>query len=465
MPEYFCPNCMEFVQQNVGLCPFCGDPLNLSSSDGQLPIGTVLNSGSGNSYLFGKLLGGGGFGKTYIAKKLQDGMVVAIKEYYPTRCLPASRGSSLVLYPVSGMEDLFRKGMESFLSEASMLKAINNIPSTVHVFDVFQANGTAYMVMDYLNGKTLETCINMRVRFESEPLFRKVMPLMRDIQRMHEAGVIHRDIAPDNLLVMPDGSMKLIDFGCARAMEDGKSATVLLKPGFAPIEQYQTLGQGPFTDVYAMAASLYYCLTGVVPSPSPDRLSAVLNGSPDPLVPPSMRGVAIKPELESILMKCLGIQPQTRIQTMSEVVDAVAKLVKEEPAPPPVPPRIVRPSPQAAPPQMQPPPGVPQSQSAQQPGVPQSQFVQQPMPGVRPTPGVPASQFGQRPGMQQPQFVQPPGMPQSQGAPYRPPIPPAQQPPPARGMSSGAKAAVITLSVLLFLAVTAIVVLLVTRGG
>ena len=371
--------------------------------------------------------------------------MVAIKEYYPTRCLPASRGTGLALYPVPGMEELFNKGMESFLSEASMLKAINSIPSAVHVFDVFRANNTAYMVMDYLNGKTLETCINMRVRFEPEPLFRKVMPLMRDIQRMHEAGVIHRDIAPDNLFVMPDGSMKLIDFGCARAMEDGKSATVLLKPGFAPIEQYQTLGQGPFTDVYAMAASLYYCLTGVVPSPSPDRLSAVLNGSPDPLVPPSMRGVAMKPELESILMKCLGIQPQTRIQTMREVADAVAELVKEEPAPPPVPPRRVMPPPQ---------PGMPRPQFGQPPG------MQQAMPGTGQTPGVPTSQFAPGNGMPQSQFGQPP-----QGAPYRPPVPPVQQPPPAQGMSSGAKAAIITLSVLLFLAVIAIVVLLVTRGG
>ena len=330
MPKFFCPNCMGYVDYNTGLCPYCGNPLNIVSGEGQLPIGTVLSSGSGNSYLFGKLLGGGGFGKTYIAKQLSSDMVVAIKEYYPTRCLPASRDPSLALFPAPGMEDLFRKGMNSFLSEASMLTAINSIPSTVHVFDVFQANNTAYMVMDYLNGKTLETCINMQVHFEPEPLFRKVLPLMRDIDRMHKAGVIHRDIAPDNLLVMPDGSMKLIDFGCARAMEDGKSATVLLKPGFAPIEQYQTLGQGTYTDVYAMAASLYYCITGVVPTPSPDRLSAVLNGAPDPLVPPSVRGVKIDPTLENILMGCLGIQPQTRIQTMQEVANAVAGVVKED---------------------------------------------------------------------------------------------------------------------------------------
>ena len=320
---------MGYVDYNTGLCPYCGDPLNIVSGEGQLPIGTVLSSGT-NSYLFGKLLGGGGFGKTYIAKSLGSGMVVAIKEYYPTRCLPASRDPSLALFPAPGMEELFRKGMNSFLSEASMLTAINSIPSTVHVFDVFQANNTAYMVMDYLNGKTLETCIKMQVHFEPEPLFRKVLPLMRDIHRMHEAGVIHRDIAPDNLLIMPDGSMKLIDFGCARAMEDGKSATVLLKPGFAPIEQYQTLGQGTFTDVYAMAASLYYTITGIVPTPSPDRLSAVLNGAPDPLVPPSTLGVKIDPQLESILMGCLGIQPQARIQTMREVADAAAKVVKED---------------------------------------------------------------------------------------------------------------------------------------
>ena len=148
---------------------------------------------------------------------------------------------------------------------------------------------------------------------------------MRDLERLHNAGVLHRDIAPDNIMLMPDGSLTLLDFGCARSLEDGRSMTVMLKPGFAPIEQYQTRGQGPCTDIYALCATLYYCLTGKVPPASPERLTAVFDGQPDPLPAPSALGAALSPEQERLLLWGLSIQPTDRPQSMGALADQTEK--------------------------------------------------------------------------------------------------------------------------------------------
>ena len=153
-------------------------------------------------------------------------------------------------------------------------------------------------------------------RLEPESLLRKALPLMRDLERLHSGGVLHRDIAPDNIMLMPDGSLTLLDFGCARSMEDGKSMTVVLKPGFAPIEQYQTRGQGPYTDLYALCATLYYCLTGKVPPAAPERLSAVFDGQSDPLPLPTAMGAALTPEQEQLLLWGMAIQPTDRPQSV-----------------------------------------------------------------------------------------------------------------------------------------------------
>src|SRR5699024_3172989 len=115
-----------------------------------------------------------------------------------------------------------------------------DIPHIVHVLDYFEANGTAYMVMEYLHGVTLKSWMDQGPAVEPLSFLWKVLPLMKSLELLHQAGVIHRDIAPDNIMLMPDGSLVLLDFGCARSMEDNKSMTVVLKPGFAPLEQYQT---------------------------------------------------------------------------------------------------------------------------------------------------------------------------------------------------------------------------------
>lgn len=332
MSEVFCPHCMSDAAPGEHFCRTCGRELDLHAENHQLPIGTILHSQAGHRYLFGKVKGGGGFGMTYISKELGSGRVVAIKEYYPTRCQPQRRSDGTVT-PMTAMEEIYRQGIQSFLSEASMLRAVSNIPSIVHVLDYFEANGTAYMVMEYLDGTTLADFMQTQNRFEPTLLLQKLIPLMRDLERLHEAGVVHRDIAPDNIMLMPDGGLKLLDFGCARSLEDGKSMTVLLKPGFAPIEQYQTRGQGPYTDIYALCATIYYCLTGKVPPAATERLTATFDGKTDPLLPPTGFGTALSSEQERLLLWGLSLQPTVRPQSMAQLADALEKTLPAEQTP------------------------------------------------------------------------------------------------------------------------------------
>ena len=232
------------------------------------------------------------------------------------------------MHPVTTMEAVYTQGKHSFLSEASMLSAISGIPSIVQVKDYFETNGTAYMVMEFLAGATLASLMKIQNRFEPTLLLNKMLPLMRDIERIHEAGVLHRDIAPDNIMLMPDDSLKLLDFGCARSIEDGKSMTVVLKPGFAPLEQYQTRGQKAYTDIYALTATIYYCITGKVPPAAPERLMATVDGGADPLQSPGQLGIRMDARIEGILMWGLNLQPSNRPQTMAQVADELEKVMR-----------------------------------------------------------------------------------------------------------------------------------------
>lgn len=324
MSEQFCPYCMNNLNSGINICPSCGGSVDAAAMQHHLPIGTVLRSGNGHTFLFGVVKGEGGFGLTYIGKEMASGRRVAIKEYFPIRCQPQRQPNASVKSN-ERFQEIYAHGMQSFLSEASMLQAVGNVSSIVHVMDYFEANQTAYMVMEYLDGFTLYNVMQSQERIQPEILIPKFLPLMHDLTRLHEAGVLHRDIAPDNIMWMPDGSLKLLDFGCARSLEDGRSMTVVLKPGFAPIEQHQTRGQGPYTDIYALCATLYYCITGKVPPASPERLTATFDNQPDPLIPPSALGAPISAEQEQILMWGLSLQPSVRPQSMAVLASRLEK--------------------------------------------------------------------------------------------------------------------------------------------
>lgn len=289
-----------------------------------LAAGTIV-SGPRHSFVLEKVLGKGGFGITYRGKEMASGREVAIKEYFPNRCQPC-RMSDGSIVPLTQYQQVYQNGKKSFLNEAAMLRALDDIPSVVRILDFFAANGTAYMVMEYLDGTTIRQMVERGGAIPVHILRPRLTPLIRDICAIHERGVLHRDIAPDNIMWMPDGTLKLMDFGCARAMEDGRSMTVQLKPGFAPIEQYGSHGQGDYTDLYALCATIYYCITGRIPAAAPERQFALYDNNPDPLVWPHMLGVQLSPDWEALLMWGLQLNSEMRPQKAQQWLERAEAL-------------------------------------------------------------------------------------------------------------------------------------------
>jgi len=316
----FCPHCMRPTASKI--CSNCGSNVDWTAPATQLPLGTQLRGASGAVYQIGAAKGQGGFGITYAAMDLMKGQRVAIKEYFPTRC--ATRGQHYRVIPMSGQQAVYQGGMHSFLEEAMMLSAVCALKSVVSVRDYFEANGTAYLVMEYVDGIPLHEVLRRRGPMSADELMPKLPALLSDLDTMHKAGVIHRDISPDNLMLMPDGTLKLLDFGSARSVQDGKSMTVMLKAGFSPVEQYQSKGQGAYTDVYALAGTIYYCLTGVVPPAAINRLDK------DTLEPPSAHGARLSKKQEEALLQGMIVQPKLRPQTMEAFA---SKLCAKSPVP------------------------------------------------------------------------------------------------------------------------------------
>lgn len=337
-----CPSCMLSVE-GEGRCPRCGGDLNRENPGFLLPVGTVLSKPglpSSQGYQVGAVLGQGGFGATYIGMETGSGRRVAIKEYFPTRCAQRSNNGHTV-EPLSGMDEVYEGGRYSFVKEARVLSELEGMPSVVQALAYLETNNTAYLVMEYLDGTPLHRMVDPKTgkRIPPEKLLPPLKRLLYDIGLLHDKKVIHRDIAPDNIMWMPDGTLKLLDFGSARSMEDGKSMTVMLKHGFAPVEQYQSRGQGTYTDVYAMAATIYYCLTATVPVQSTERL---LGGEAAQIKRPTALGVALAPEEEDALLWGLEVMPQSRPQTMGEFArrlfpDLAPQLAPDPPAVPPAP--------------------------------------------------------------------------------------------------------------------------------
>ncbi|MBR5292882.1 MAG: serine/threonine protein kinase [Clostridia bacterium] len=322
MPTEFCPYCMNVVESDAP-CKNCGLTAgNYTPAPHHLPPGTILR----DRYLIGRVLGEGGFGITYIGCDLQLELKVAIKEYFPTDKANRISSSSLSVANYSGsIGQRYEEGKARFLQEARTMAKMDKQPVIVSAKDFFEANNTAYIVMEYVEGTTLKDIVAQRGgRIPADELFRMMEPLFSALKDMHALGLIHRDISPENLM-LERGAIRLLDFGCARESADGNATmTIALKHGYAPIEQYQNKGQGSWTDVYALSATMYYCLTGKKPPQSMDRLCE------DELILPLKLGVNMSENQEKALLYGMGVRPRRRYRTVEELY---AALYSNEPAP------------------------------------------------------------------------------------------------------------------------------------
>ena len=275
-----------------------------------LPAGTLV----ADRYEILEVIGQGGFGITYKAYDSVLDVPVAIKEYYPSGIASRYHEQSLDVQ-VGGSENrrLFEEGKKKFLEEARILARFSEDPNVVGVRNFFEDNQTVYIVMQYLQGESLKEYIEKNGKISFDEAYRLLRPVMQSLGRIHAAGLIHRDISPSNLIRMRTGKFKLIDVGTAieYSTDGAKSLAIVLKPGYAPAEQYQTHGlQGPWTDVYALCASIYKLITEITPENSLNRM---VN---DEVRLPSECGAEISAAQEEVLMQGLAVRESDRIRSM-----------------------------------------------------------------------------------------------------------------------------------------------------
>jgi serine/threonine protein kinase len=270
-------------------------------------------------YRIEKLLGEGGFGLTYLAFDENLHKRVAVKEYLPTDF--AHRTGELTVLPRSeSTREAFQWGLNAFVTEARTLARFQH-PHIVQVYRYFEANGTAYIVMEYVEGRTLSQTVKELGKLTQSEVLSIMLPILDGLAEVHAAGILHRDIKPGNIRIRDNGKPVLIDFGAARQAlgAQSRSITTIITPGYAPIEQYSSKGNvGPWSDIYALAAVAYYCLTRERPEDASDRVV-------DDHLTPAVE-LAKDQASESFLRSidaALNVAPQKRPQTLTEWVTAL----------------------------------------------------------------------------------------------------------------------------------------------
>ena len=335
-PNKLCFGCMSTIENTNEVCPHCGFlKSEYKKPRFGLPLGEIING----KYLVGKVIGIGGFGITYIAWDFYQSKKVCIKEYFPrgiaARLGEVTKGQQSLDYQYSlqvctqnteQAKNAYVNGLKAYITEAENLSKFYLLRGIVSVRDFFYANSTAYIVMEFIDGIDMKKYTKAKGgKLAPQELF----PLLKDVlvalNEVHKENIIHRDISPDNIMLTREMQAKLIDFGAAKDYAVSKNSPVLLKHGYAPIEQYYRDGkQGPYTDIYSMCATIYYLLTGKKVPKVQDRTQE------DTLQPLRNLGVTVNEAQDNAIMKGLRILPEERYQQVNELYrDLYGEVINE----------------------------------------------------------------------------------------------------------------------------------------
>ncbi|MDO4285357.1 MAG: PASTA domain-containing protein [Eubacteriales bacterium] len=309
-----CLRCFHSYEEEYEICPHCGYAEGTQVDEPQyLHPGTVLQ----NRYQIGVVIGAGGFGITYGAWDSVLEQRVAIKEYMPGEFSTRAPGETQVSVYGGEKEEQFEAGKNKFYEESKRLAKFQDVPGIVQIYNSFEENATAYIVMEYLEGETLAERLRREKKIPEEEAVQLILPVLQALEAVHREGILHRDIAPNNIFLTKDGGVKLLDFGAARNMvlEQGRSLTILYKEGYTPEEQYRSHGeQGAWTDVYAAAATLYKMVTGEVPAGALERRRK------DTLKAPSRAGARVSKRTEQAILNALNVDARYRTQSAGQLI-------------------------------------------------------------------------------------------------------------------------------------------------
>jgi serine/threonine protein kinase len=323
--DFHCPNCFSEKTDGKRQCPSCGYDEGESRSPAALPLRTILN----NQYVVGRVLGSpGGFGITYLCWDINLATCVAIKEFMPRDNAMRDRDQCSIVAHSGKDRDFFEYGLKAFLAEARTVAGFDH-PNVVKVRYFFEQNHTAYLVMDFYKGVSLAEYVKQKGGRLPEKVALGIMRFVLDgLRHVHDSGYLHRDVKPANIYLTGKGQVLLLDFGAARyAMgEHSRSLSVVVTPGFSPFEQYSTKGkQGPWTDIYASGATLYYMLTGNLPESAPDRVLSDTLAEPVQLLPDLPLGV------NKGIMLALRVKASDRPQSIEELKKILSGSLQPDP--------------------------------------------------------------------------------------------------------------------------------------
>lgn len=316
MASELCMNCFS-VKGQYEVCPFCG--YVEGTPPGQphyLTPGTIL----ANHFIVGTAIGFGGFGIIYKCLDTTLGVIVAVKEFYPAGLVNRAPGECEVGLLSGDRQQQYRVQLKRFLMEAQSIAQFGKAKDIVNVYDFFEANNTAYIIMEYVDGVLLKDYLEKQGRMETDVAISVITPIIEAVKKIHAKGIIHRDISPDNIFISGEDSIKVFDFGAAQLNDssEGRAGEKVIKVGYSAPEQYRDKSRQDFyTDIYSVGAILYQMVTGVKPMESTEREFR------DELKSPAELGVRLEPNIDRAIMEAMAVKPELRFQSIQHFEDAI----------------------------------------------------------------------------------------------------------------------------------------------